>query len=81
MFLGGVSNTFLKLDGAQWDPAGLSSFQGIANAFLTALTTGTTVAGLAVCSKVDATCRLVTSILVRPYVGSQRRRSEQAEPH
>lgn len=78
MYLPGFLGSALDPFGARWESPLLTDGQTAADDFKAALEAGTAITALVVYSRLHNTKTNVSSMVFRHYLGSQRRRSEQA---
>lgn len=77
-YLGGIDENFVETDGARWASGAFPTVQIAATQFATLLVGGTTVTGLDIYSQLHNTKAPVIEGVFRQYMGTQRRRAEQA---
>ena len=81
VYFSGVQEGALLLDGTRWDGTYLPTIQARVDNFHTLLNGSSHVTGWVVYSHKLNVADPITQIVVRQYIGSQRRRSEQAQHH
>lgn len=81
LYVSGVDETFAAVDGTRWDAASMATLQNAPVVMLGRLQSGTVTTAWVVYSHKTNTAQPITSVLVRQYFGTQRRRSEQAQHH